>query len=114
MFTGIVEEVGLVKSLEQPSDHVGVGRLTVAAQKVLEGSKLGDSIAINGTCLTIVAFDGDTFDVDLAQETLRRTNLGALEQEVAVVDIVSARSCDGEDDRAANERRCLGRDNSRH
>ena len=78
MFTGIVEEVGLAQSLEQPSEHVGVGHLTIGAKKVLEGSKLGDSIAVNGTCLTIVAFDGDTFDVDLAHETLRRTNLGSL------------------------------------
>ena len=78
MFTGIVEEVGRTKSLEQPSEHVGVGRLTIGAKKVLEGSKLGDSIAVNGTCLTIVAFDDNTFDVDLAHETLRRTNLGSL------------------------------------
>lgn len=78
MFTGIVEEVGRTRSIEQPSERVGVGRLTIEAQKVLEGSKLGDSIAVNGTCLTIVAQDGDTFDVELAHETLRRTNLGTL------------------------------------
>jgi riboflavin synthase len=79
MFTGIVEEVGQVKSLEAPSPEVGVGRLVISAAKVVDGLKLGDSISVNGTCLTVVALDGDSFSVDLALETLRRTNLGSLE-----------------------------------
>lgn len=69
MFTGIVEEVGQVAKLD---DH----RLLVRGSKVLEGTKLGDSIAVNGTCLTVVSFDEDTFGVDLAPETIRRTSLG--------------------------------------
>ena len=69
MFTGIVEETGRVASL---SDY----RLTVNAQAVLSDVKLGDSIAVNGACLTVVAFDECSFAVDLAPETLRRTSLG--------------------------------------
>ena len=80
MFTGIVEEVGRVKALEPPSREVGVGRLTIGAARVLQGLKLGDSIAVNGACLTVVDVDGDGFSVDLAPETLRRTNLGFLRQ----------------------------------
>ena len=71
MFTGIVEEVGIVKSL-QP------GRLTISATEVLIGTKLGDSIAINGACLTITDIGHNTFSVDIMPETMRRTNLGAL------------------------------------
>jgi len=71
MFTGIVEEVGTVKS-------VGAGRLTVAARKVLEDIKLGDSVAVNGVCLTVVEVTSDSFSVDVMPETLRRANLGSL------------------------------------
>ncbi|MBM3943708.1 MAG: riboflavin synthase [SAR202 cluster bacterium] len=72
MFTGIVEEMGRVSRLEG-------NRLTVAARTALEGVKLGDSIAINGACLTVVTLTGGEFSVDLAPETLRRTSLGELE-----------------------------------
>ncbi len=71
MFTGIVEEVGAVAGLE---GH----RLTVGASLVMEGLKLGDSVAVNGTCLTVVACNEAEFSVDLSPETLRRTLLGAL------------------------------------
>ena len=71
MFTGIVEEIGIVKSA-QPN------KLAIAAKKVIEGIKLGDSIAVNGACLTITALDGAAFAVDVMPETLRRTNLGLL------------------------------------
>ena len=71
MFTGIVEEVGTVKS-------VGAGRLTVAARKVLEDIKLGDSVAVNGVCLTVVEMTSESFSVDVMPETLRRANLGSL------------------------------------
>ena len=71
MFTGIVEEVGTVTVCE------GFG-LTVAAEQVLEDVKLGDSISVNGTCLTVVQFGEGQFRVDLAPETLRRTSLGEL------------------------------------
>lgn len=71
MFTGIVEETGSVARLEPR-------RLTVKAEKVLEGLKPGDSISINGTCLTVVELGPQTFSADLAPETLRRTSLGSL------------------------------------
>ena len=78
MFTGIVEEVGRVRALEPWESEAGTGRLVVGAIRVLESAKLGDSIAVNGACLTIVALDKGSFSVDLAPETLRRTNLGSV------------------------------------
>jgi riboflavin synthase len=71
MFTGIVEEVGKV-SVARP------GQLTIAAQRVLEETKLGDSLAVNGVCLTVTALSMDSFCADVMPETLRRTNLGTL------------------------------------
>ena len=71
MFTGIVEEVGIVKAVSSTG-------LTVAAAKVLEGTGPGDSIAVNGVCLTATDLSGDLFSVDVMPETLRRTNLGSL------------------------------------
>ena len=71
MFTGIVEEVGKIASLK---DY----RLSVQGSKVLEGAKLGDSIAVNGACLTVVGFQDSQFSVDLAPETMRRTSLGSV------------------------------------
>lgn len=69
MFTGIVEEVGRVSALDGY-------RLVIGGEKVLQDVKLGDSIAVNGACLTVVEFDESGFGVDLAPETLRRTSLG--------------------------------------
>ena len=77
MFTGIVEEVGRAAGAPE-------GQLFVNAAAVLEGTKLGDSIAVNGTCLTVTRLGPDGFAVDLAPETLRRTNLGALTAGAAV------------------------------
>jgi riboflavin synthase len=71
LFTGIVEEVGTVNS-------IGSGKLAVSASVVLEGTRLGDSIAVNGTCLTATALDAGSFSVDVMPETLKRTNLGQL------------------------------------
>ena len=73
MFTGIIEETGAVESLVQTG---GGHRLRVRASKVLGDLKLGDSIDVNGTCLTVTQFDTRGFTVGLAPETLRRTNLG--------------------------------------
>jgi riboflavin synthase len=75
MFTGIVEEVGRVGAVEA---RPGLTRLRIAAGRVLEGLGVGDSIAVNGTCLTVVARDGAGLDVEATPETLRRTNLGRL------------------------------------
>ncbi len=71
MFTGIVEEVGEI--VETP----GSG-LRIRARTVLEDAKLGDSISVNGTCLTVTDMRDGTFAVDTVPETLRRTNLGEL------------------------------------
>jgi len=72
VFTGIVEEVGVVKSFTG-------SRLTIKAAKALEGLALGDSVSINGACLTVVTLDASSFGIDAVPETLRRTNLGELE-----------------------------------
>lgn len=69
MFTGIVEEVGRVSGLH---DY----RFVIKAENVLSDVKIGDSISVNGACLTVVEFDDHSFAVDLAPETLRRTSLG--------------------------------------
>ena len=79
MFTGIVEEVGQVKSLEPPSQPGGSTGLTIKTTLVMEGLKLGDSIAVNGACLTAVALGDGSFSVDVAPETLRRTDLDSAE-----------------------------------
>jgi riboflavin synthase len=71
MFTGIVEETGRVV-------RGSLGRLVIAADQVLENLQLGDSLAVNGACLTVAEFDDNSFSVDVMQETLRRTNLGRL------------------------------------
>jgi len=73
VFTGIVEEVGVVATISENA-------MTVRASKVTEDLKLGDSIAVNGACLTAVNFSGDEFSVDLSPETMRRTALGDLSQ----------------------------------
>jgi len=71
MFTGITEELGKV-SLLQPN------KLVVRARKVLEGTGIGDSVSVNGACLTVVEFGSDYFGVEVVPETMRRTNLGLL------------------------------------
>ena len=73
MFTGIVEEIGTINNLVNSV-------LTIHAEKVLTDIKLGDSISVNGTCLTVVNFTKSKFSVDLAPETLRRTTFGDLNQ----------------------------------
>ena len=72
MFTGIVEELGRALSMDS-------SRLSITASTVLDDSRIGDSIAVNGTCLTITDISEDCLSFDVMPETLRRTNLGALE-----------------------------------
>lgn len=75
MFTGIVEEMGIVRTLGRK----GAGtRLTVSASTVLDGTAIGDSICVNGVCLTVVDLDKNSFSADIASETMRITNLGEL------------------------------------
>ena len=71
MFTGIVEEIGTVKDLS-------LERMVITAGKVLEGTAVGDSISVNGVCLTVKTLSSDGFAVDVMPETMRRTNLGRL------------------------------------
>jgi riboflavin synthase len=75
MFTGIVEELGQVRSI---TPNEGGARLVIAARRVLDDVVLGASIAVNGCCLTVVAFDSETWAADAVIETLARTNLGDL------------------------------------
>ncbi|AIG64082.1 riboflavin synthase subunit alpha [Corynebacterium atypicum] len=75
MFTGIVEEIGTVRRLE---DLGAAARLTVGCRTVLEGTRLGDSIAVDGVCLTVAEAGADWFTADVMQETLNRTTLGGL------------------------------------
>ena len=74
MFTGIVEEFGRVVRLETNED---CARLTVEAPTVTQDASLGDSISVNGCCLTVAAMHGSTFTADLMAETLTRTTLGS-------------------------------------
>jgi len=76
MFTGIVEELGTVAALEDQGDAL---RLSIAATTVLEGVRLGDSIAVNGCCLTVTTFDQATWTADVMQETLDKTSLAGVE-----------------------------------
>lgn len=75
MFTGIIEEMGIVKSIKSKV-------ITIEANKIFDDLKLGDSVAVNGTCLTVSSFEGKTspkiFNADITSETLSRTNLGDL------------------------------------
>lgn len=75
MFTGIVEEVGRIKAIRRGN---GGAVLEIEAVKVLEGTRVGDSIATNGVCLTVTGMGAGSFDADVMPETLRRSNLGDL------------------------------------
>ena len=75
MFTGIIEEVGTVKGF---AINGSSGRIKIKAKKVLEGTKLGDSIAVNGVCLTVVTMQSDGFEADVTRETVNRSGLAEL------------------------------------
>ncbi|WP_296321213.1 riboflavin synthase [Treponema sp. UBA3813] len=75
MFTGIIEEIGKVKKISLGGAS---GSLEISARKVLEGSKIGDSIAVNGVCLTVTSMTSSSFTADVMAETLRRSSLGSL------------------------------------
>lgn len=91
MFTGIIEEVGEIIGLRQTGTSTVLG---VRAKTVLGGTKIGDSIAVNGVCLTVVRMTEDSFDGDVMPETLRRTNLGALKPK-SRVNLERAMAADG-------------------
>ena len=75
MFTGIIEQVGTISAVEPLGDSV---RLTIDAPAILDGVALGDSIAVNGVCLTVAEHTATTFTADCMQETLDRSNPGEL------------------------------------
>ncbi|MFD7523922.1 riboflavin synthase [Paenibacillus chitinolyticus] len=76
MFTGLIEEIGVMRRIHKQGQAMV---LTLGARLVLEDVKLGDSIAVNGVCLTVVAYDKETFSVDVMPETYRKTNLASLQ-----------------------------------
>ncbi len=76
MFTGIIEEIGMVRQKLSGEES---GSLAIHAAVALEGTKLGDSIAVNGVCLTVTRLTDSGFTTDVMAETLRRSNLGLLE-----------------------------------
>lgn len=77
MFTGIIEEIGTVKNIQRNGSN---SFIVIEARKVLEDVHLGDSIAVNGVCLTVTKTDGKIFQADVMNETLSRSSLGELWQ----------------------------------
>jgi len=75
MFTGIIEELGSVKSVEERGENA---RIVIDARVVTEGTQHGDSIAVNGVCLTALDIQPDSFAADVSRETLQRSTLGRL------------------------------------
>jgi len=81
MFTGLVREVGRVLAADRGGEGI---RLTVEAPATARNAAVGDSVALDGVCLTVVAVDGDSLAFDAVPETLARTNLGILEAGAAI------------------------------
>lgn len=75
MFTGIIEEIGMIEQIKQSGDAIV---MTIQSNKLLHDVQLGDSIAVNGVCLTVTSFDKSRFTVDLMPETVRNTSLRQL------------------------------------
>lgn len=75
MFTGIIEEIGTVRAVQPGAKS---SRLTIGGKKVLEDTKIGDSICTSGVCLTVTSLTEDCFTADVMAETMRRTKLGSL------------------------------------
>jgi riboflavin synthase len=81
MFTGIIEEIGGLRRIAKQGQAM---ILTIEASKILEDVRLGDSIAVNGVCLTVIAFDGSSFTADVMPETYRKTTLKLLQPGIRV------------------------------
>lgn len=94
MFTGLVAELGTVQRLARQGSSY---HLTVGAQKVLQNLKIGDSVAVNGACLTVVRMDEGGFTADVMPETVRLTNIGSLQPGSRVNLERTLRLCDGLD-----------------
>ena len=76
MFTGIVEEMGTIQKIERGSQSAV---LSIRCEKVLEGTQIGDSIAVNGVCLTVTSLRSDGYNADVMAETMNRSSLGFLQ-----------------------------------
>ncbi len=88
MFTGIIEEIGTVRDLD------GRSFLKIQAEKILSDIHIGDSIAVNGVCLTVTDFSGNSFRADVMNETFERSSLGSLRRD-SKVNLERAMSADG-------------------
>ncbi|HBT95175.1 MAG TPA: riboflavin synthase [Coriobacteriia bacterium] len=77
MFTGIIEEIGAVQAIKQGANS---SVLTITGTKIFDDLKLGDSVAVNGVCLTVSTLSGNSFSADVMHETLSRSSLGQLKQ----------------------------------
>lgn len=77
MFTGLIEEIGSVRRVVSGAEW---GSIAIACKDILPGTKIGDSIAVNGVCLTVTTLQKDGFTADVMAETLRRSDLGSLRQ----------------------------------
>ncbi len=75
MFTGLIEEIGIIEAIVNGEKSL---KLSIKAKKILENTKIGDSISTNGVCLTVTDFTKNLFTVDVMPETMRKTNLGKL------------------------------------
>lgn len=73
MFTGLIEEVGVVKEIFNKGDNL---RLAIAASIIMDDISIGSSIAIDGTCLSVVKYTNKTFEVDVSEETVKKTTIG--------------------------------------
>jgi len=74
MFTGLIEEKGFIKEKIKTGDGI---RFVLSAKRIMDDLKIGDSVAVNGVCLTVVKREKDNFSVDTIEETLKKTNLGS-------------------------------------
>ena len=81
MFTGIIEELGSVRSIEERGENA---RIVISARVVTDGTNHGDSIAVNGVCLTALDIQPESFAADVSRETLQRSTLGSLRPGVPV------------------------------
>ena len=91
MFTGIIEETGKIESVANGNKSAII---TIIADKVLKGTKIGDSIAVNGVCLTVTSISGNKFTADIMAETIRRSSLGTLKHG-SKVNLERAMAADG-------------------
>lgn len=77
VFTGIIEEVGIIKSIQKSTNSI---KLTIYANKIFQDLKIGDSIAVNGICLTVTKMNNNEFTADVMHETIDRTSLSTLKK----------------------------------